>query len=135
MKKTKIHKKPQTKVHTFRCTDEEFEQLKALAKECGLSLSRYMVETGLKHRPRKRLTKDEVEALNNLAFARTDLIKISNVLAKKTQEEKSKYFKSVKFMTWWVDAVTGLIRHWYNIEENITSTVLTKDNTTHGNTR
>ena len=115
MKKKKIHKKPQTKVHTFRCTDEEFEQLKALAKECGLSLSRYMVETGLKHRPRKRLTKDEVEALNNLAFARTDLIKISNVLAKKTQEEKSKYFKSVKFMTWWVDAVTGLIRHWYNI--------------------
>lgn len=62
MRKKKIIRKPPTEVHTYRCTKEEFKQLQTLAKECGISLSRYVVETGLKHRPRMRLTKEEVDA-------------------------------------------------------------------------
>ena len=126
MRKKNIIRKPPTEVHTYRCTKEEFKQLQTLAKECGISLSRYVVETGLKHRPRMRLTKEEVDALNTLAIARTDLIKISNVLSKKTAEEKARSFKNEKFMRWWIDAVAGLIQHWYSIEENITTNVQTK---------
>ena len=125
-KKKKIIKKTPTKVHAFRCTDEQWEALKKLAKECGISLNRYLVETGLKHHPRQRLTPEESKALNSLTEARTDLIKIRSILKKATPEEKPKYFKSVKFMKWWVDAVAALIQHWYSIEENITSPVLTK---------
>ena len=127
MKKKHIIKKPATRVHAFRCTDEVWSQLKALAKECGISLNRYLTETGLKHHPRQRLTKEEVEALNSLAYARTDLIKIRNLLAKKTEEEKLKLFRTEKFMTWWIRVVTELIQHWYSIEENISSPVLTKE--------
>ena len=127
MKKKKITKKPVTRVHAFRCTDEVWSQLKELAKECGISLNRYLTETGLKHHPRQRLTKEEVEALNSLAFARTDLIKISNVLSTMTDEEKFKLFKSEKFMTWWLKSVAELVQHWYSIEENISSPVLTKE--------
>jgi len=86
----------------------------------------HLIETGLKHRPRMRLTKEEVDALNSLAIARTDLIKISNVLSKKTAEEKARFFKNEKFMRWWIDAVAGLIQHWYSIEENIATNVQTK---------
>jgi len=127
MKKKHITKRPPTRVHSFRCTDEVWLQLKALAKECGISVNRYLTETGLKHHPRQRLTKEEVEALNSLAFARTDLIKISNVLQGKTEKEKLKLFNSEKLMTWWIKASVKLIRHWRNIEENITSPVLTKE--------
>ena len=127
MKKKKIIKKTPTRVHAFRCTDEVWSQLKELAKECGISLNRYLTETGLKHHPRQRLTKEEVDALNSLAFARTDLIKISNVLSKMTDEERLKLFKSEKFMTWWIKSVAELIQHWYSIEENISSSVLTKE--------
>ena len=127
MKKKKIIKKPPTRVHAFRCTDEVWSQLKDLAKECGISLNRYLTETGLKHHPRQRLTKEEVDALNSLAFARTDLIKISNVLSNMTDEEKLKFFKSEKFMTWWIKSVAELVQHWYSIEENISSSVLTKE--------
>lgn len=88
MKKKKITKKPTTRVHAFRCTDEVWSQLKALAKECGLSLNRYLTETGLKHHPRQRLTKEEVDALNSLVYARTDLIKITSVLSKKNGRGK-----------------------------------------------
>ncbi len=126
MRKKNAIKRPQTEVHAFRCTDAEHHRLQTLARECGLSLSRYVVETGLKHHPRQRLTKEEVEALNSLVLARADLIKVSNVLSKKTDEEKRLYFRSEKFMRWWVDAVTGLVRHWYSIEENITSNGQTK---------
>ena len=127
MKKKNITKKPPTRVHAFRCTDEVWSQLKTLAKECGISLNRYLTETGLKHHPRKRLTKDEVNALNSLAFARTDLIKITNVLQGKTEEEKLKYFKAEKFMSWWIRASAELIQHLYSIEENLSSSVLTKE--------
>ena len=127
MKKKKIIKKTPTRVHAFRCTDEVWSQLKELAKECGISLNRYLTETGLKHHPRQRLTKEEVDALNSLAIARTDLIKISNVLSNMTDEEKLKLFKSEKFMTWWIKSVAELVQHWYSIEENISSPVLTKE--------
>ena len=127
MKKKKIIKKKPTRVHAFRCTDEVWSQLKELAKECGISLNRYLTETGLKHHPRLRLTKEEVDALNSLVFARTDLIKIRNALSNMTDEEKLKLFKSEKFMTWWIKSVAELVQHWYSIEENITSPVLTKE--------
>ena len=127
MKKKHITKKPPTRVHSFRCTNEVWAQLRARAKECGISLNRYLTETGLKHHPRQRLTKEEVDALNSLVEARADLIKISNVLAKKTAEEKMKLFRTEKFMTWWIRAVTKLIQHWKSIEENISSPVLTKE--------
>ena len=127
MKKKKINKKTPTRVHAFRCTDEVWSQLKELAKECGISLNRYLTETGLKHHPRQRLTKEEVDALNSLAIARTDLIKISNVLSRMTDEEKLKLFKSEKFMAWWIKSVAELVQHWYSIEENISSPVLTKE--------
>ena len=127
MKKKHVIKKPSTRVHSFRCTDEVWTQLKALAKECGISLNRYLTETGLKHHPRQRLTKEEVDALNSLTLARTDLIKISSLLQGKTEEEKLKLFKSEKFMIWWIKSVAELIQHWYSIEENISSPVLTKE--------
>ena len=127
MKKKHIIKKPSTRVHAYRCTDEVWLQFKEHSKECGISLNRYLTETGLKHHPRKRLTKKEVNALNSLAFARTDLIKISSVLQGKTEAEKLKLFKSEKFMAWWIKASAELIQHWYSIEENITSPVLTKE--------
>ena len=94
MRKKKINKKPGTKVYAYRCTLEEHDRIKALAKVCGLSINRYMVETAVNHHPRQRLTKVEVDALNSLTLARADLINISNVLRKKTDEEKAKYFKS-----------------------------------------
>ena len=127
MKKNKINKKTPTRVHAFRCTDEVWSKLKELAKDCGISLNRYLTETGLKHHPRQRLTKEEVCALNSLVYARTDLIKISSVLSKMTNEEKLKLFRTEKFMTWWMKSVAELIQHWYSIEENISSPELTKE--------
>ena len=36
-------------------------------------------------------------------------------------------FRTERFMTWWIKSVAELIQHWYSIEENISSPVLTKE--------
>ena len=126
MRKKTIVKKPETSPHSVRCTDKEWQDITDLANQCGLTPSRYLLVSGLNHHPRQRLTQKDIDALNSLSTARTDLIKVSNALKGKSDEEKAKYFKSEKFMKWWVDAVAKLIRHWYSIEENITESVLTK---------
>ena len=63
-KKKKIIKKTPTRVHSFRCTDKDWKELKKLAKECGMSIGKYLVETGKKHHPRQRLTPEESKAEN-----------------------------------------------------------------------
>ena len=125
MKKKTVTRKSPTRVHSFRCTDEEWRKLQELAEECGTSFSRYVVETGLNHHPRKRLSTEEVHAIDSLIGARQDLIKIRNILAGLSDGEKAKYFRSEKFMRWWTGATAELVRHWYSIEENITSSVQT----------
>lgn len=124
MKKKNTVKKPCAAVHAYRCTPAEHKRIKELAMACGLSASRYVVESALQQHPRHRLTKDEVDALNSLAAARTDLIKISNLLARKTDAEKAKYFQSETLMRWWVDAVADLVQHWRKIQERALSSTL-----------
>ena len=93
-KKKKIIKKTPTRVHSFRCTDKDWKELKKLAKECGMSIGKYLVETGKKHHPRQRLTPEESKALNSLTEARTDLIKVRSKLHDASPEEKQKMFRS-----------------------------------------
>ncbi len=127
MKKKHIVKRPPSLVHSFRCTDAEWKRLNELAEKCGISIGRYLVECGLKHHPRQRLTKEETNALNSLMIARQDLVNVSNKLNEVPEEEKFKMFRNAKFMNWWIMAVARLIQHWYHIEENITSSVLPKE--------
>lgn len=94
-KKKKIIKKTPTRVHSFRCTDKDWKELKKLAKECGMSIGKYLVETGKKHHPRQRLTPEESKALNSLTEARTDLIKVRSKLHDASPEEKQKMFRSI----------------------------------------
>ena len=98
-KKKKIIKKTPTRVHSFRCTDKDWKELKKLAKECGMSIGKYLVETGKKHHPRQRLTPEESKALNSLTEARTDLIKVRSKLHDASPEEKQKMFRSPKWLS------------------------------------
>lgn len=127
MKKKNKKFKPFRRGRSYRCTDEEYAKLIKYADETNMSVGRYLVECGLKNAPKKRLTQEEVEALNSLTAARTDLINVRNALSGKSEEEKSRLFNSRTFMKWWVNAVTKLIKHWYDIEDRLTSNVHTKE--------
>ena len=125
-KKKKIIKKTPTRVHSLRCTDKDWKELKRLAKECGMSIGKYRGETGKKHQPPQRLTPQESKAINSPTEARTHLLNVRRKLHDASPEEKQKMFRSPKFMKCWIEAVERLIKHWYSIEDNLTSPGLTK---------
>ncbi len=108
-----------TKHIDIRLTGEEYNMIKQKASECGMTLSDYGRRVLQNHRPYKRLSDEEVEALNSLSDARADLIRIQNVLRNKPDEVKRQYFKDRSYMQAWIEAVNGLVTRWGQIRDSI----------------
>ncbi len=102
-----------------RVTDAELKRIVALAAQCGLTLSDYLRRCALGHRPKRRLSEREIEALCSLTDARTELIHIRNALKGRSQQERQRYFGNPRFMEQWIVAVNRLVEQWDNIVRNI----------------
>ena len=108
-----------TKHIDIRLTEDEYTMVVSNANECGLTLSDYGRRLLQNHRPNKRLSIDEVNALNSLSDARADLIRIQNVLKSKPDEIKRQYFRDATFMRTWIASVDRLIIRWGQIRDSI----------------
>ncbi len=102
-----------------RVTDAELKRIVALAEQCGLTLSDYLRRCALGHRPKRRLSEREMEALCSLTDARAELIHIRNALKGRSQQERQRYFGNPRFMEQWIVAVNRLVEQWDNIVRNI----------------
>lgn len=111
--------KGRTKHIDIRLTEDEYTMVVNKANECGLTLSDYGRRLLQNHRPNKRLSIDEVHALNSLSDARADLIRVQNVLKSKPDEIKRQYFRDATFMRTWIASVDRLIIRWGQIRDNI----------------
>ena len=111
--------KGRTKHIDIRLTKEEYEMVIKKATECGMTLSSYGRKLFQEHRPSRRLTQDEIQALNSLSDARADLIRIQNTLKGKPDEVKKQYFRDVTFMRLWIASVDKLIVRWGQIRDSI----------------
>ena len=102
-----------------RVSDAELKRIVALAAQCGLTLSNYLRRCALGHRPKRRMSEREMEALCSLTDARAELIHIRNALNGRTQQERQRYFGNPRFMEQWIVAVNRLVEQWDNIITNI----------------
>ena len=102
-----------------RVSDAELKRIVALAAQCGLTLSNYLRRCALGHRPKRRMSEREIEALCSLTDARAELIHIRNALNGRTQQERQRYFGNPRFMEQWIVAVNRLVEQWDNIITNI----------------
>ena len=102
-----------------RVSDAELKRIVALAAQCGLTLSNYLRRCALGHRPKRRMSEREMEALCSLTDARAELIHIRNALNGRTQQERQRYFGNPCFMEQWIVAVNRLVEQWDNIITNI----------------
>ena len=57
-----------------RVTQEEYDLVKKRADECGMTVSRYTRKCTLGHQPKYHLTDREIEAYDNIADARGDIV-------------------------------------------------------------
>lgn len=100
---------------TIRFTNEEKAEIKEKANACGLKPNEYCRRLILGHKPRLRMTQEEIDAINTLGDARADLIRINNVLKKKSEDFKLQLFGSISFIRLWMQAVGTLIDTWKGI--------------------
>ena len=111
--------KGRTRHIDIRLTEEEYEMVVKKATECGMTLSSYGRKLFQGHRPSRRLTHDEMQALNSLSDARADLIRIQNTLKGKPDTVKKQYFRDATFMRLWIASVDKLIVRWGQIRDSI----------------
>ncbi len=83
---------------TIRFTNEEKAEIIEKANACGLKPNEYCRRLILGHKPRLRMTQEEIDAINTLGDARADLIRINNVLKKKSEDFKLQLFGSISFI-------------------------------------
>ena len=100
---------------TIRFTNEEKAEIIEKANACGLKPNEYCRRLILGHKPRLRMTQGELDAINTLGDARADLIRINNVLKKKSEDFKLQLFGSISFIRLWMQAVGNLIDTWKGI--------------------
>jgi hypothetical protein len=89
-------------------TQEEYDLVKKRADECGMTVSRYTRKCTLGHQPKYHLTDREIEAYDNIADARGDIVHFFNVFNDKSAEERQSYFKNATFMRGWIQLLTQL---------------------------
>lgn len=67
----------------FRCTEGEYFAIRDTARECGIKMSAYCRRVVLNYRPKKRLTKEELELLREVRKITSDLQRIANFFSHK----------------------------------------------------
>ncbi len=115
MKSTK--EKAATRSHKidYRVNDEEYAQIAAAAKTCGLSVSDYCRRVILGYQPKNHLTERGLEVYQKFADARCALVNIRSALHGRTQEQIIAYFGDEEFMKEWIGCINGVIAQWDDI--------------------
>ena len=109
MKKKEQEIVPKRTLHLdARVTQEEYDAVKKRANECGITVSKYTRKCTLGHQPKYHLTDREIEAYDNIADARGDIVHFFNVFNDKSAEERQSYFKNATFMRGWIQLLTQL---------------------------
>ncbi|RXG24304.1 plasmid mobilization protein [Leeuwenhoekiella aequorea] len=76
-------KQKRREVIILRTTLIDKKLLKVMAKDAGLSLSKYLIKAGLNKNLRSRLTEDELETYKSLVKFQNGLTSTGNLLKKK----------------------------------------------------
>ena len=104
----------------FRATEQEQITIQAKAQACGKSVSEYIRQSALGHKPKLRMTRSQAQAYISISEARGDLIHIKNALNAMSQEDRVRCFADPYFMRRWISSANKLIKRWREIERTLT---------------
>ena len=104
----------------FRATQQEQITIQAKAQACGKSVSSYIRQCALGHKPKLRMTRSQAQAYISISEARGDMIHIKNALKSMPQEERLRCFTDPYFMRKWISGANKLIKRWREIERTLT---------------
>lgn len=85
-----------------KVTPTQKEHIKSLAGQCGMTVSDYLLARAYNYQPKARLTKKEVDLLQNLDNCRSDLVKYTSALHGMSTKQRMAMFNQIPFMAGWL---------------------------------
>ena len=85
-----------------KVTPTQKEYIKSQAEQCGMTVSDYLLAHAYNYQPKARLTKEEVDLLQNLDNCRSDLVKYTSALHGMSTKQRMAMFNQIPFMVGWL---------------------------------
>lgn len=85
-----------------KVTPTQKEYIKSQAEQCGITVSDYLLARAYNYQPKARLTKEEVDLLQNLDNCRSDLVKYTSALHGMSTKQRMAMFNQIPFMVGWL---------------------------------
>ena len=95
-----------------KVTPSQRDHIKSLAKQCGMTVSDYILSCAYNFKPKARLTKEEAALLQNLDNCRADLVKYTSALHGMSASQRHMMFNQIPFMVNWLKELG-------NVAENV----------------
>ena len=96
---------PITKRSVFigaKVTPQQKEEIHVLANQCGMTVSNYILARAYNYKPKARLTKEEIQLLQNLDNCRADLVNYVSALHGMNNKQRLDMFNRYPFMVGWL---------------------------------
>ena len=95
-----------------KVTPQQKEEIRARARQCGMTVSDYILSCAYNFKPKARLTKEEAALLQNLDNCRSDLVKYTSALHGMSTKQRMVMFNQIPFMVGWLKELG-------NVAENV----------------
>lgn len=96
---------PITKRSVFigaKVTPQQKEEIQSFANQCGMTVSNYILARAYNYKPKARLTKGEIQSLQNLDNCRADLVNYVSALHGMNNKQRLDMFNRYPFMVGWL---------------------------------
>lgn len=84
-----------------KVTPQQKEEIRAQAKQCGMTMSDYLLARAYGYTPRARLTRKEAALLQELDNCRSDLVRYTSALQGMSTSQRLTLFNQIPFMAGW----------------------------------
>lgn len=85
-----------------KVTLQQKEEIQSFASQCGMTVSDYLLARAYNYKPKARLTKEEIQLLQNLDNCRADLVNYVSALHGMNNKQRLDMFNRYPFMVGWL---------------------------------
>ena len=85
-----------------KVTPQQKVEIQSFANQCGMTVSDYLLARAYNYKPKARLTKEEIQLLQNLDNCRADLVNYVSALHGMNNKQRLDMFNRYPFMVGWL---------------------------------
>lgn len=107
--KERLSEEEKRTIRNYKANKMEYEQIKSLAQNLGVPVSRYVRERALGTKIYAPLSPADKEALGEIVDNRIDLLKFMNVFNGLSRSERLIFFRTEENMEEWIHIIDTMI--------------------------